>query len=136
MGPIETLRIGRFSSADAQWVESIHTEHSNRGDHDSFGHVQFFFNGGVSQPQCTQTNPIARWDCSHVFALTYWAESVRSSTPTFPSLQCTSWDLFMSGACNNNDVGHMGRTTEANLRGPYFLRTNMNPPFSRNTALP
>ncbi|CAG9801919.1 unnamed protein product [Chironomus riparius] len=136
MGPIVAVRVGRLSSADAQWVESIHTENPNRGDHESFGHVQFFFNGGTAQPQCNQVSPISRWDCSHDFALTYWAESVRSSVRTFPALQCSSWALYESGACNNNDVGHMGRTTEANLRGPYFLRTNLTPPFARDTALP
>lgn len=136
LGPITGITIGRLSSADAQWVESIHTENPNRGDHSSMGHVQFYFNGGLSQPQCTSIIPTSRWDCSHNLALTYWAESVRSSVPTFPALQCSSWDLYTSGACNSNSVGHMGRTTESNLRGAYFLRTNLSPPFARNTPLP
>jgi hypothetical protein len=46
LGPITGLQIGRLSSADAQFVESIHTDNSgNRGDVDSNGHVAFFVNG-------------------------------------------------------------------------------------------
>ncbi|CAG9801920.1 unnamed protein product [Chironomus riparius] len=136
IGPISAVRIGRMSSADAQWVESIHTENPNRGDHLSTGHVQFYFNGGISQPQCTQISPISRWDCSHDFALIYWAESVRSTVLTFPALQCSTWELYTAGSCNSNSIGHMGRTTESNLRGAYFLRTSLTPPYARNTALP
>lgn len=94
------------------------------------------FNLILAQPMCDQTLPTARWDCSHVFALTVWAESVRSSAPTFPALSCATWDNFISQSCNGNQVGHLGRTTESNLRGSYMLRTNMLPPYSRNTALP
>jgi hypothetical protein len=138
LGPINAITIGRLNSGDAQWVESIHTEGSQRGDHESRGHVQFFVNGGIAQPTaiCGQASPIARWDCSHVFALTIWAESVRSLTPIFPSLSCSSWETFLSGDCNGNLVGHLGRTTESNLRGPYFLLTNNVAPFSRNRAQP
>lgn len=136
LGPISGVRIGRLSAADAQWVESVHTESPNRGDHGSFGHVHFYINGGASQPQCTSINPLARWDCSHNLAMTYWAESVRSPVATFPALQCSSWELFQSGGCNSNSVGHMGRTTEANLRGAYHLRTNLVAPFARNSPLP
>lgn len=125
-----------MSSADAQWVESIHTENPNRGDHRSAGHVQFYLNGGVSQPQCTSSTPAIRFDCSHNLALTYWAESVRATTLIFPALSCESWELYTVGECNSNSVGHMGRTTQSNLRGPYFLRTNLVAPFSRNTPLP
>jgi hypothetical protein len=50
LGPINSITIGTLSSADAQLVESIHTESSLRGDHESRGHVSFFPNGGVNQP--------------------------------------------------------------------------------------
>jgi hypothetical protein len=136
LGPITSITVGRLSSADAQWVESIHTEGNQRGDHESRGHVWFMINGGVAQPMCDQALPIARWDCSHMFALTIWSESVRSPSLTFPALSCATWDSFISQSCNSNQVGHMGRTTETNLRGSYMLRTNMLAPFSRDSALP
>jgi hypothetical protein len=50
LGPIAGVQIGRLSSADAQFVESIHTDASgNRGDAESNGHVSFFVNGGDGQ---------------------------------------------------------------------------------------
>ena len=137
MGPISSLQIGVLSSTDAQWVESIHTEGSQRGDLESRGHVSFLVNGGVQQPMCNQALPTARWDCSHVFALTVWAESVRARATAFAALSCGSWTEFLAGACNNNAVAFMGRIgSQPTARGPFFLLTNLQPPFSRNQAQP
>jgi pancreatic triacylglycerol lipase len=50
LGPVAGLQIGRLSSADAQFVESIHTDgNGQRGDLESNGHVSYFINGGVNQ---------------------------------------------------------------------------------------
>lgn len=50
LGPLAGVQIGRLSSADAQFVESIHTDgNGQRGDLTSNGHVSFFVNGGVNQ---------------------------------------------------------------------------------------
>ncbi|CAG9801916.1 unnamed protein product [Chironomus riparius] len=137
LGAISSITVGRLSSSDAQWVESVHTESSNRGDHESRGHIAFFVNGGVAQPMCTQTLPTTRWDCSHVFALSVWAESVRASSPIFPSLSCDSWSQFQAGQCNSNQVANLGRTSfNTAIRGSYFLSTNMQAPWSRNQAQP
>ena len=137
LGAISGITIGSLSSTDAQWVESIHTESSNRGDHGSRGHIAFFVNGGVAQPMCTQTLPTTRWDCSHVFALSVWAESVRASNPIFPSLSCDSWSQFQAGQCNSNQVANLGRTSfNTAIRGSFYLSTNMQAPWSRNQAQP
>lgn len=46
LGPVEVVGIGRLSAADAQFVETVHTDDSgNRGDIGSNGHVAFFVNG-------------------------------------------------------------------------------------------
>jgi hypothetical protein len=46
LGPVEVVGIGRLSSADAQFVETVHTDGTgNRGDTGSNGHVSFFVNG-------------------------------------------------------------------------------------------
>lgn len=136
LGTISGLQIGRLSPSDAQWVESIHTDNSI-GDHSSRGHVHFFVNGGTSQPMCTQALPSARARCNHDMVMTFWAESVRSIPAIFPALYCDAWSNYVTGACNDNLVANMGRSNSAtNLRGAYFLRTNMQAPFTRNTALP
>jgi pancreatic lipase-related protein 2 len=137
MGPISSLQVGVLSSTDAQWVESIHTEGNQRGDHESTGHVAFFVNGGVEQPHCTQSLPGARWDCSHYFALSVWAESVRARSTVFASLSCGSWTEFLASLCNSNAQAFMGRIgSQPTARGPFFLLTNMQPPWSRNQAHP
>lgn len=137
MGPINSITVGTLSSVDAQWVETVHTEGNQRGDHESTGHVSYFVNGGVEQPMCNQALPGARWDCSHIFALSVWAESVRAQSTVFPALACGSWTQFLSGACNNNAVGWMGRLgSQPTARGAFFLITNMQPPWSRNQAQP
>lgn len=138
LGLISGITIGILSSADAQWVESIHTEGSgSRGDLNSRGHVSYFVNGGVSQPMCTQTLPNARWDCSHIFALSIWAESVRAITAVFPALQCESWSQYLAGDCNMNEIANMGRSNAVHsLRGTYFLATNLQAPWSRPSPYP
>jgi pancreatic lipase-related protein 2 len=134
-GQIQTVLIpliGRLSANDAAFVDSIHTEGVGFGDHQSIGHVSYWVNGGVAQPFCTSgINTIAQ-TCSHNFAPTAWAESIRARGPIFPSLQCASWDAFLANNCNAGaPVGNMGMTTSTALRGRYFLRTNNQAPFSR-----
>lgn len=128
--------IGRLSANDAAFVDSIHTEGVALGDLLSVGHVNFMVNGGVSQPFCTSIiNTIAN-TCSHNFAVTVWAESVRSGAPIFPSLQCSSWQNFIGNNCNLAQVGFMGQFTTPSLRSSFFLRTNNNAPFTRPQATP
>lgn len=149
--------LGRLSSSDAAFVDSIHTEGktiknliyfkilnkffqhpaNGFGDHNSRGHVAFFPNGGVSQPFCNQAVETARQTCSHNFAVFAWSESVRARSAIFPSLPCATWNAFTAGQCNSNTpVGNMGSVSQTNLRGTYMLRTNMQAPWSRNVATP
>jgi pancreatic lipase-related protein 2 len=139
-GQIQSVLIpltGRLSSSDAAFVDSIHTEGVGFGDHQSVGHVSYWVNGGVQQPFCTSAINTVRQTCSHNFAPTAWAESVRARAAIFPALQCGSWDDFLAGNCNSGaPTGNMGATTSTALRGTYFLRTNNNSPFSRPVAGP
>lgn len=126
-------QLGRISSADAEFVDTIHTESVGFGDHLSVGHVSYFVNGGVAQPFCA---PIVRSVCSHNFAPTAWAESIRARTVAFPALACSNWDNFLSGSCNSSSVGNMGMHTTRISRGSHFLRTNNQSLFSRTQATP
>lgn len=125
-------QLGRLSSADAAFVDSIHTESVGFGEHASVGHVSYFVNGGHVQPFCTIFVTV----CSHNFAPTAWAESIRARSPVFPALACSTWENFLSGSCNNSAVGNMGMHTTRNSRGRHFLRTNNSSPFSRSQATP
>jgi len=124
--------IGRLSGNDAAFVDSIHTESVGFGDNQSNGHISYFVNGGVSQPFCTSIITTIAQTCSHNFAVTAWAESVRAATPIFPSLQCTSWQNFLNNHCvHGAPIGNLGHHTSRSSRGSHFLRTNHNAPFSR-----
>jgi hypothetical protein len=136
LGPIDGLTIGRLTFSDAQFVETIHTESNNIGDNEATGHVGFFVNGATTQPFCTSTMPGPRAECSHVFALTVWAETARTQELRFGALYCDTFAEFSSGMCNNNQIAHVGRSNEMSRRGPYQLRTNMVAPYSRDTPFP
>ncbi|KAG4069025.1 hypothetical protein HA402_008336 [Bradysia odoriphaga] len=132
-GQVHTVpELGRLSSADAAFVDTIHTESVSFGEHLSAGHVSYFVNGGNVQPFCTIFVRV----CSHNFAPTAWAESIRARSPVFPSLACSTWDDFLSGSCNNSSVGNMGIHTTRISRGRHFLCTNRVSPFSRPQATP
>lgn len=126
-------QLGRLSSNDAAFVDTIHTESIGFGEHESIGHVGYFVNGGNTQPFCSGLLAMV---CSHNFAPTAWAESVRARRPVFPALPCSSWLLFTAGGCNNAVVGNMGMYTSRISRGRHFLRTNLSAPFSRTQAGP
>lgn len=138
-GQIQNIMLpltGRLNSGDARFVDTIHTEAVGFGDHEARGHVQYFVNGGVSQPHCTSGINTVAQTCSHLFASTIWIESIRATSPIFPSLQCSSWEHFLRNDCNNAPIGNLGVLTSTALRGSYFLRTNLVAPFSRNVPGP
>ena len=123
---------GRLNPGDARFVETVHTENVGFGDHEASGHVQYFVNGGISQPMCNSIINVVAQTCSHLFASSVWVESIQATAPIFPSLQCDSWEHFLRNDCNPNaPVGNLGVQTCTELRGRYFLRTNNVSPFSR-----
>lgn len=139
-GQVQNLMLpltGRLNPGDARFVETIHTEAVGFGDHEARGHVQYFVNGGVSQPMCNSVINTVAQTCSHVFASSVWVESIRAQSTIFPSLQCASWEHFLRNECNPGaPIGNLGVVTSKALRGTYFLRTNNVAPFSRPVAGP
>lgn len=128
---------GRLNPGDAKFVDTIHTEAVGFGDHEARGHVQYFVNGGVVQPQCSSAINTVRQTCSHLFASAIWVESIRATSPIFPSLQCDSWQNFLRDDCNRDaPIGNLGVLTSTALRGTYFLQTNLESLFSRSDAGP
>ena len=45
--------------------------------------------------------------CSHGRAPEYFTESINSNTP-FTATKCSSYDIWKTGACNNNAKTSMG----------------------------
>lgn len=139
-GQIQALFLpltGRLNPGDARFTETIHTEAVGFGDLETRGHVQYFVNGGVTQPMCSSPINTITQTCSHLFASTIWVESIRARAPIFPALQCESWESFLQNDCNlAAPTGNLGVLTSTALRGKYFLRTNLESPFSRGVAGP
>lgn len=115
----------------AQFVDTIHTNTAMHGNFNSRGMASFLVNSGERQPWCGSDNA-----CSHDAAMIFWAESVLTNQPSFPSLNCDAWENFCNRNCDNNHVSNMGQFSHSGARGLYFLQTNNARPFSQNEATP
>jgi hypothetical protein len=123
-----------LNTTDANFVMSIYTENFFRNVK-NVGHVEFFVNGGVKQPKCDKK--LFRQICDYNTAQEYWLEVVeKNSATTFPARQCNSYSDYKNGACNSNTLGYMNMKTADTLRGKFFLNTNKESPYSRDTANP
>ncbi|KAM7341893.1 inactive pancreatic lipase-related protein 1 isoform 2-T2 [Cochliomyia hominivorax] len=127
----------RLSPKDAQFVDIIHTDGGILGNPEAMGHADFYPNGGHAlQPGCARQE-IAnnRWlgilSCSHQRAWEYFIESIRRPY-AFPANRCEPSKLF--GTCRDgNGKAFMGMGADKRLRGKFFLDTNDEPPYGRNT---
>lgn len=115
---------GRLDATDAVFVDAIHTNRSLV----PVGHVDFYPNGGVSQPGCPDPDPTNC--CHHCRAVYLMAESI-TSTVGFRSLECASYENFQNGACGGNNVALMGDPVSPTTRGYYYLNTNANSPYAQ-----
>ncbi|XP_066988289.1 pancreatic triacylglycerol lipase-like, partial [Macrobrachium rosenbergii] len=129
----------RLDKSDAAFVDVIHTSACPQskiclGLSGSFGHVDFFPNGGGSQPGCEVLGPVgdALSGCSHKRAYEYWTESVNGLTK-FKSVPCPDWNSFRAGNCVACGQGclNMGVHVNKQLRGDYYLETNANRPYAK-----
>lgn len=121
----------RLGPNDAAFVDTVHTNSDGFGSKYTYGTVNFWVNGGMMQPMCTNWITLTAKVCSHSLAYTLWAESVRSANPNiFASKQCNSWDEFKSNTCNATaPIGYMGNYASKTLRKNYYLSTNLVSPY-------
>ncbi|XP_063914906.1 pancreatic triacylglycerol lipase-like isoform X2 [Zophobas morio] len=130
-GPLFTLDHPeeRLDVSDAQFVEVVHTDGNLLGFASSIGDVDYFPNGGMSQPGCGID---LAGTCAHGKAYRYMAEALTRG-PVFKAHLCSDWTQFQAGSCNNNQLGVMGEVqiTTTTL-GDYFLETNADEPFGQS----
>merc|ERR1712168_1615587 len=138
----------RIDKDDAELVDIIHTNSGMLWDgclsiFKPIGHYDFFPAGGSHQPGCTDVcvlgsctendiNDLILGGCSHSRAVTYFIESVTlSSSSSFMSWKCDSWELFQQGQCCQAQFAHMGLHLDRyNPEGSYYLMTAEEAPFS------
>ncbi|KAH8233936.1 hypothetical protein KR032_004165, partial [Drosophila birchii] len=127
LGPIDD---DKLDPSDAKFVDVVHTDVLMLGLLNSVGHVDFYVNMGISQPNCGDVKKISTHYCYHERAVTYYAESI--TTPVgFFGYKCPNYHSFMEGECPpNNDIEQMGFYVRLGARGIYFLDTNYDSPYA------
>lgn len=127
-GPLFSIRTpsGRLDSADAEYVEVIHTNGRVTGIGFPIGHADFFPNNGMSQPGCFTSF------CSHDRAPLFFIESLNSNN--FYARRCESASEIGRG-CSGTLVTMGGEPSNArkNVHGIFHLTTNRFSPFAQGS---
>ncbi|CAH1994913.1 unnamed protein product [Acanthoscelides obtectus] len=134
-GPLFDVRPAdkRLNSSSAEVVHVIHTDGGTFGYKDTIGTLDFFVNGGSSQPGCkrvdladltTITEPLS---CDHRRAPFLFAEAL-AYPREYIAQKCGSWDDFEADKCQNGEKVAMGDLNSRN-RGKFYLKTGKDRPF-------
>ncbi|XP_049958114.1 phospholipase A1 VesT1.02-like [Schistocerca serialis cubense] len=116
----------RLDASDASFVQVIHTSIVFPGWKDALGSVDFYPNGGSSQPGCGID---AGGVCSHGRSTEFFAESITTATG-FNAHQCGSWNEYNSGSCDGNPTALMGETVSTSASRTYYLATASSSPYA------
>ncbi|KDR21675.1 probable phospholipase A1 magnifin [Zootermopsis nevadensis] len=118
----------KLDACDADFVDVIHTNAFVQGKIERSGDVDFYVNGGISQPGCwSDPNPFG---CNHHRAPAYFAESI-TSTKGFWAWHCSGFVPFLLGLCPPMyPAVVMGERVPANSRGFYLVATGAESPFA------
>ncbi|KAG5339915.1 LIPP lipase, partial [Acromyrmex charruanus] len=142
---------------DAPFVDVIHTNGKlltslGLGLPEAIGHVDFYPNGGKTQPGCVRTSyfdylpipttVIQRAICSHGRSYVYLTESLTSATARNCSFWAHQWNLtyrhflqIIAEPCDENICSEMGIRAEMyNQRGNFFVATADTSPFCANST--
>ncbi|EDW31141.1 GL20792 [Drosophila persimilis] len=113
-----------LSPSDAQFVEVVHTNGGGLGTLERLGHVDYYPNGGGTQPGCVEDS------CSHERSFELLAE-MWSPENDFVSALCGSLETMSVESCRWTSL-KMGQGSQwAPTPGIYFLETRSSQPFAR-----
>ncbi|KAJ8721489.1 hypothetical protein PYW07_002264 [Mythimna separata] len=118
----------KLDKGDAKFVDVLHTNALERGKLEPSGHVDFYANGGFTQPGCKTTRKQSKSSCSHARAPAYYAESITTDVG-FYAKNCYSWIW-----CKIINLVNKIRFVEyvpRNAKGLYFFSTNSKPLYAR-----
>ncbi|CAG9762078.1 unnamed protein product [Ceutorhynchus assimilis] len=139
-GPLFTTRPlnERLNKDDADVVEVVHTNGGTFGFLDACGTIDFFVNGGSSQPGCKRIDladlvgsvqePLL---CDHRRSWAYFTEALLNPTEMVAQ-KCNSWAEYKISYCDKVTVpmGDLNTT----LTGSFYLKTNKEPPYSKKLS--
>ncbi|XP_057335592.1 pancreatic lipase-related protein 3-like [Microplitis mediator] len=118
-----------LDAGDADFVDVYHTNAKIAGKFITCGHVDFYFNGGQSQPGCGNLD----YACYHNRAVYYFSESI-ISTEGFWAHPCDLNDLrnYRSGNCSSSQpIILAGEYVDKSSTGSYSVVTNAQSPFAK-----
>ncbi|CAF0827221.1 unnamed protein product [Rotaria sordida] len=140
----------RLDKDDAKFVDVIHSNTEialglGLGITDESGDIDFYANGGQSQPGCPSIGALLggvlggqseaayeQASCSHGRAHGYFIESINSECP-YTAFPCHDYNSFMDGkclVCPISGCAQMGFYSIYSLgRGKMYLATKSNSPF-------
>ncbi|XP_068148785.1 pancreatic lipase-related protein 3 [Drosophila tropicalis] len=119
----------KLSAQDAEFVEVIHTNSGGAGTWEELGHVDYYPNGGDSQPGCDITTGIAN-ACSHERAL-HLLNEMWSPSNDFVSARCGSVLTLSAENCRWSSLRMGEADVSTSASGIYFLETHSSTPYSR-----
>ncbi|XP_046330769.2 pancreatic triacylglycerol lipase-like [Haliotis rufescens] len=147
----------RLDPTDAMFVDIIHTNGESLlklglGMKQPCGHVDYYPNGGLTQPGCDAKNAVSNikieglqggvktfFDCSHKRSHALFTESINSRCP-FEAYKCNSNEDFNAGKCipcSGGGCGYMGyhgdrvKPNNKQTLVKYFLKTGSTAPYCR-----
>ncbi|XP_046424456.1 phospholipase A1 member A-like isoform X1 [Neodiprion fabricii] len=131
IGPAFLAVAKRITSADAKFVDVIHTDAFIYGNGYASGGADFWPNSGLRvQPGCPlQYEKGSEEDfCSHQRSWQYYAESVENPK-AFMAAKSVTWTKFLGSAHKKQDLVPMGLATPSGTTGLFYLKTNQQSPF-------
>lgn len=133
----EDPRVG-VSQKSANFVEVIHTNADAYGIMQPRGHLDFFINGGVSQPGCEDSwlkRAFNYWvsddasQCAHSRAYIYYAESINSEKG-FYGLRCPDKHYERNMICDGPVEEMSGPNLKSHILGTFYVPVNDKEPFA------
>lgn len=116
----------RLYITDAHFVDVMHTNTDKNGFRKPIGHIDFFPNGGKSQPNCGLADK-ATGSCSHLKAYHYFSHSIWAKED-YVARKCSSWKDFKAHKCDDNESTFMGEYVDLNQTDNYYLETSVDDP--------
>lgn len=118
----------RLSKEDANYVEAIHTCGGLLGFMKPIGTLDFYPNGGKSQPGCGMDISGA---CAHSRSYEYYAEAIIKDS--FPSMKCDSHKSVIKNVCDKiySSVRMGSFTNGESVSGCYYVPVNKKPLFGK-----
>ncbi|KAJ6627587.1 Pancreatic lipase-related protein 2 [Pseudolycoriella hygida] len=117
----------RLDSTDAEYVQIIQTETLFIAMSVPIAHANFYPGGGMFQPYCG-----GDFECNHMIAIDYFAESLTAVQNQFYAQRCSSMDEMRENACTTSDSVYLmgGMPVDRELRGIFRLPVNPTRPFA------